>query len=253
MVFARPVFRARSPGPTSALSLAPGRVSVASPLLLLFILIRHPFRPTHWQFVALRDLEAGEELTICYTVPSLGRAERRQALASHYGFRCACPRCQAPAGASTSESPCLDDNDSDNVSGSEGAATDKPSAAAGPVQGSAEVPWGGFRARGDAFVRRHVHHTLAVSQGTVGRGRDLLNLGPILDLGSPDGGTPWEVLESQMLLIECGGLLVPGRPAASLPAGDGARAAVPGPEYVCNLCRKAVLPLDTLREAAEHS
>jgi hypothetical protein len=46
-----------------------------------------------YQFRVIRDVEAGEELTICYTVVFLTRAER-QAMLLNWGFQCVCPACE---------------------------------------------------------------------------------------------------------------------------------------------------------------
>ncbi|KAL5739779.1 hypothetical protein ACOSP7_028671 [Xanthoceras sorbifolium] len=42
---------------------------------------------------ALRDVEEGEELRICYIDVSMGRDARQALLAQGFGFRCNCPRC----------------------------------------------------------------------------------------------------------------------------------------------------------------
>ncbi|XP_062167369.1 histone-lysine N-methyltransferase ATXR4 isoform X1 [Alnus glutinosa] len=42
---------------------------------------------------ALRDVEAGEELRICYIDASMGHDARQTLLSQGFGFRCNCPRC----------------------------------------------------------------------------------------------------------------------------------------------------------------
>ncbi|CAI9289821.1 unnamed protein product [Lactuca saligna] len=42
---------------------------------------------------ALRDIEAGEELRICYIDASMDRDARQNILSSGFGFECRCPRC----------------------------------------------------------------------------------------------------------------------------------------------------------------
>ncbi|KNZ44425.1 hypothetical protein VP01_917g5 [Puccinia sorghi] len=47
--------------------------------------------------MALREISAGEELTISYRSPELTRKLRRESLEIHYGFRCSCSHCQMDA------------------------------------------------------------------------------------------------------------------------------------------------------------
>lgn len=47
-------------------------------------------------FIALRDIEPGEELTHCYVNQLHPRELRQQVLSTQYGFDCACPRCGNP-------------------------------------------------------------------------------------------------------------------------------------------------------------
>lgn len=48
---------------------------------------------------AVRDLAAGEELTVSYVMPGLSAARRADALAHGYGFACTCAACQGPRAA----------------------------------------------------------------------------------------------------------------------------------------------------------
>lgn len=45
------------------------------------------------QFVALRDIQEGEELVRSYINEDLPLLMRRQALKEHYDFLCHCPKC----------------------------------------------------------------------------------------------------------------------------------------------------------------
>nr|GEX21844.1 histone-lysine N-methyltransferase ATXR4 [Tanacetum cinerariifolium] len=44
---------------------------------------------------ALREIEAGEELRICYIDASMDRDARRNLLSNGFGFECRCPRCMS--------------------------------------------------------------------------------------------------------------------------------------------------------------
>nr|XP_043613744.1 histone-lysine N-methyltransferase ATXR4 [Erigeron canadensis] len=44
---------------------------------------------------ALREIEAGEELRICYIDASMDREARQNILSNGFGFECSCPRCMA--------------------------------------------------------------------------------------------------------------------------------------------------------------
>ncbi len=53
----------------------------------------HPRNNSMASFVAARDIEAGEELTVSYLDQTLPRAQRQQRLSFAYGFSCRCARC----------------------------------------------------------------------------------------------------------------------------------------------------------------
>ncbi|KAJ0714767.1 putative [histone H3]-lysine(4) N-trimethyltransferase chromatin remodeling SET family [Helianthus annuus] len=44
---------------------------------------------------ALREIEAGEELRICYIDASMDRDARQNLLSNGFGFECNCPRCMS--------------------------------------------------------------------------------------------------------------------------------------------------------------
>jgi hypothetical protein len=57
---------------------------------------------------ALRDIEAGEEITIFYLAKLTNRAERQAALRAKFGFTCACRLCSLPAAESDESDRRLD-------------------------------------------------------------------------------------------------------------------------------------------------
>lgn len=49
--------------------------------------------PTDIRLFALKDIEIGEEITICYGSPTQSRAQRRSFIKQAYNFDCSCERC----------------------------------------------------------------------------------------------------------------------------------------------------------------
>lgn len=58
------------------------------------------------RFVALRDMEAGEEVSICYVPVTDGAPKRADVLKAHFSFACKCSRCASEAGGAVRTPPC---------------------------------------------------------------------------------------------------------------------------------------------------
>jgi hypothetical protein len=48
--------------------------------------------------IARRNINPGEELTLCYVNPKMPRSQRRSTLRELYGFWCGCPKCKREEG-----------------------------------------------------------------------------------------------------------------------------------------------------------
>ncbi|KAI3523228.1 hypothetical protein L1887_01286 [Cichorium endivia] len=86
----------------SAIASVESEASVGNAVYLLPSFYNHDCDPnTHIVWVenvdarlkALRDIEKGEELRICYIDASMDRDARQNILSSGFGFECRCPRC----------------------------------------------------------------------------------------------------------------------------------------------------------------
>ena len=159
-----------------------------SGLYLLLCMINHschpncikfsPLRPNGWQCAseiwATRDIEANEELTICYFEPlEMVHLSRRRFLHSHHRFDCSCDRCLSSGSGGAEYNMSLLDMET-VVEGLEHAVRD--AITANPSRHSQAISTG--RAKGAAMARDFVVQISELLERCIGVMTDMLRIAP---------------------------------------------------------------------------